>query len=84
MIHAPLPHWHKERRQVELLADDDDDDDDTPACMKLHGLLPAPWVLAFISHEPALAYRAGVGAVWTDGSGRHSSDPQHRRCGVGY
>eukprot|EP00971_Amphidinium_carterae_P306247 6086182-Amphidinium_carterae.3 len=22
--------------------------------------------------------------VWTDGSGRHSSDPHHRRCGVGY
>eukprot|EP00971_Amphidinium_carterae_P344403 6484794-Amphidinium_carterae.1 len=25
-----------------------------------------------------------VTTVWTDGSGRHSSDPHHRRCGVGY
>eukprot|EP00971_Amphidinium_carterae_P042544 836456-Amphidinium_carterae.1 len=25
-----------------------------------------------------------VGTVWTDGFGRHNSDPQHRRCGVGY
>eukprot|EP00971_Amphidinium_carterae_P293634 5829605-Amphidinium_carterae.1 len=34
--------------------------------------------------EPALVYREGVTTVWTDGSGRHSSDPHHRRCGVGY
>eukprot|EP00971_Amphidinium_carterae_P340204 6478411-Amphidinium_carterae.1 len=58
--------------------------DETPACVKLHGLLPAPRVPAAISHEPALVYRAGVGIVWTDGSGRHSSDPQYRRCGAGY
>eukprot|EP00971_Amphidinium_carterae_P331519 6465140-Amphidinium_carterae.2 len=25
-----------------------------------------------------------VGTVWTDGSGRHSSNPHFRRCGVGY
>eukprot|EP00971_Amphidinium_carterae_P031961 629738-Amphidinium_carterae.1 len=31
----------------------------------------------------ALVSRAGVGTVWPDGSGKHSSDPQHRRCGVG-
>eukprot|EP00971_Amphidinium_carterae_P241279 4790823-Amphidinium_carterae.1 len=55
-----------------------------PACVKLHGLLPAPRAPAVISHEPALVYRAGVGTVWTDTSSRHSSDPQHRRCGVGY
>eukprot|EP00971_Amphidinium_carterae_P109693 2172722-Amphidinium_carterae.1 len=28
--------------------------------------------------------RAGVHTVWTDGSGRHSSNPHLRRCGVGY
>eukprot|EP00971_Amphidinium_carterae_P189608 3763523-Amphidinium_carterae.1 len=37
-----------------------------------------------MSIEPELVYRAGVATVWTDGSGRHSSDPHHRRCGVGY
>eukprot|EP00971_Amphidinium_carterae_P025968 512067-Amphidinium_carterae.7 len=42
------PCWHKERRQVELPAAD------TPACVKLHGLLPAPRVLAVLSQEPAL------------------------------
>eukprot|EP00971_Amphidinium_carterae_P328271 6460055-Amphidinium_carterae.1 len=47
-------------------------------------LLPAPRLLVLLTHEPALVNRAGVGTVWTDGSGRHSSDPQHRRCGVGY
>eukprot|EP00971_Amphidinium_carterae_P317077 6303192-Amphidinium_carterae.1 len=31
-----------------------------------------------------LGYRRSVVTVWTDGSGRHSSDPQHRCCGVGY
>eukprot|EP00971_Amphidinium_carterae_P071395 1411953-Amphidinium_carterae.1 len=31
-----------------------------------------------------LCYRAGVHTVWTDGFGRHSSDPHHRRCGVCY
>eukprot|EP00971_Amphidinium_carterae_P048013 945335-Amphidinium_carterae.1 len=40
------------------------------------GLLPA--------HEPALVLKAGVSTVWTDGSGRHSSNPHFRRCGVGY
>eukprot|EP00971_Amphidinium_carterae_P326350 6457066-Amphidinium_carterae.1 len=34
--------------------------------------------------EPALVNPTGEGTVWTDGSGRHRSDPQHRRCGVGY
>eukprot|EP00971_Amphidinium_carterae_P321769 6395903-Amphidinium_carterae.1 len=48
------------------------------------GLLAAPGLSAVLMHEPALVYRAGLGTVWTDGSGRHSSDPHHRRCGVGY
>eukprot|EP00971_Amphidinium_carterae_P291454 5786107-Amphidinium_carterae.3 len=43
-----------------------------------------PKVPAILTHEPALVNRTGVGTVCTDGSGRHSSDPQHRRCGVGY
>eukprot|EP00971_Amphidinium_carterae_P018737 369411-Amphidinium_carterae.1 len=74
------PHWHKERREVEL----PEDDVNTPPCVKLHGLLPAPRLPAIRTHEPALANRVGVVTVWTDGSGRHSSDPHHRRCGVGY
>eukprot|EP00971_Amphidinium_carterae_P075661 1494871-Amphidinium_carterae.1 len=28
--------------------------------------------------------KAGVRTVWTDGSGRHSSNPHFRKCGVGY
>eukprot|EP00971_Amphidinium_carterae_P151640 3005891-Amphidinium_carterae.7 len=74
------PHWHKERRQVEL----PDDDVNTPPCVKLHGLLPAPRLPAIRTYEPALVNHVGVVTVWTDGSGRHSSDPQHRRCGVDY
>eukprot|EP00971_Amphidinium_carterae_P112871 2235284-Amphidinium_carterae.1 len=62
------PHWHKERRQVEL----PDDDVDTPPCVKLLGLLPAPRLPAIRTYEPALVNRVGVVAVWTDGSGRHS------------
>eukprot|EP00971_Amphidinium_carterae_P328983 6461173-Amphidinium_carterae.3 len=50
-------------------------------------LLPAPQVLVVLHHElglVSLVYREGVTTVWTDGSGRHSSHPQHRRCGMGY
>eukprot|EP00971_Amphidinium_carterae_P257279 5107491-Amphidinium_carterae.1 len=61
-----------------------EDTDTVPACVKLHGLLPAPRVPVFRHFEPALVYREGVTTVWTDGSGRHSSDPHHRRCGLGY
>eukprot|EP00971_Amphidinium_carterae_P241971 4804262-Amphidinium_carterae.3 len=77
------PQWHKERRQVEL----PDDDAETPPCVKLHGLLPAPRlpaILTKLTYESALVNRAGVVTVWIVGSGRHSSDPQHRRCGIGY
>eukprot|EP00971_Amphidinium_carterae_P170445 3377168-Amphidinium_carterae.1 len=74
------PHWHKERRDVELPADDDT----TPPCVKLHGILPAPRVPPVITHEPVLVCRTGVVTVWTDASGRHSADPHDRRCGVGY
>eukprot|EP00971_Amphidinium_carterae_P074817 1478513-Amphidinium_carterae.1 len=72
-------YWHTERRQVKLPADDAE----VPPCVKLHGLLPAPQVPPVLDHEPELVHRAGVHTVWTDGSGRYSSDPQHRRCGVG-
>eukprot|EP00971_Amphidinium_carterae_P299767 5955908-Amphidinium_carterae.1 len=48
------------------------------------GLLPAPRLPAIRTFEPVLANRAGVVTVWTDGSGRNSSDPHHRRCRVGY
>eukprot|EP00971_Amphidinium_carterae_P069540 1375898-Amphidinium_carterae.1 len=50
----------------------------------LHVVLLAPHVRPVVQHERALVYRAGVHTVWTDGAGRHSSDPHHRRCGVGY
>eukprot|EP00971_Amphidinium_carterae_P190976 3790151-Amphidinium_carterae.1 len=46
--------------------------------------MPAPSVPPVIPHEPVLVYRTGVITVWTDDSGRHSADPHHRRCGVGY
>eukprot|EP00971_Amphidinium_carterae_P069462 1374450-Amphidinium_carterae.1 len=55
-----------------------------PPCVKLHGLLPAPIRQVVRNHEPALASRLGVHTVWIDGSGRHSSTPHFRRCGVGY
>eukprot|EP00971_Amphidinium_carterae_P077261 1525956-Amphidinium_carterae.1 len=60
------------------------DTEEVPPCVKLHGLLPAPRVPVIRHFEPALVYREGVTTVWTDGSGRYSSDPHHRRCGVGY
>eukprot|EP00971_Amphidinium_carterae_P112951 2236926-Amphidinium_carterae.1 len=65
------PHWHKERRQVELPADDEN----TPPCVKLHGLLPSPKLPAVRTQEPALECRAGVTTVWTDGSGRTAVTP---------
>eukprot|EP00971_Amphidinium_carterae_P267807 5313339-Amphidinium_carterae.1 len=49
------PHWHKERRDVQLPAGDDT----TPPCVKLHGILPAPRVAPVITHEPVLVYRTG-------------------------
>eukprot|EP00971_Amphidinium_carterae_P197595 3921757-Amphidinium_carterae.1 len=57
--------------------------DASPPCVKLHGLLPAPIRQVLLNHEPALVSRPGVHPVWTDGSGRHSSSPHFRRCGVG-
>eukprot|EP00971_Amphidinium_carterae_P267808 5313340-Amphidinium_carterae.1 len=74
------PHWHKERRDVQLPADDDA----TPPCVTLHGILPASRVAPVITHELVLVCRTGVITAWTDGSGRHSTDPHYRRCGVGY
>eukprot|EP00971_Amphidinium_carterae_P125098 2478677-Amphidinium_carterae.3 len=73
-------HWNRDVELPALPADDVN----TPPCVKLHGLLPAPRLPAIRTFEPALENRAGVITVWTDGSGRHSSDPHHRRCGVGY
>eukprot|EP00971_Amphidinium_carterae_P309212 6144617-Amphidinium_carterae.1 len=51
--------------------------------MRDKGLLPAP-PGTLPAHEPALIMKAGVHTVWTDGSGRHSSNPHFIRCGVGY
>eukprot|EP00971_Amphidinium_carterae_P233588 4635603-Amphidinium_carterae.1 len=42
-------------------------------CYLVHTLKPR--LPAIKTYEPALANRAGVVTVWTDGSGRHSSDP---------
>eukprot|EP00971_Amphidinium_carterae_P225881 4479955-Amphidinium_carterae.1 len=69
-----------ERREVALPASVLD----APPCVKLHGLLPAPQRQVVINHEPALVSRLGVHTVSTDVSGRHSSNPHYRRCGVGY
>eukprot|EP00971_Amphidinium_carterae_P050924 1002665-Amphidinium_carterae.2 len=60
------------------------DEETVPPCVKLYGLLPAPRLPAIITHEPAVVYRANIATVWTDGSGKHSSDLHHRRCGVAY
>eukprot|EP00971_Amphidinium_carterae_P078878 1560642-Amphidinium_carterae.2 len=73
LSHILSPHWHKERREVELPADDDA----IPPYVKLHGLLPAPRVPLVLTHEPVLVNWTGVVTVWTDGSGKHSDDPQH-------
>eukprot|EP00971_Amphidinium_carterae_P046673 919613-Amphidinium_carterae.1 len=59
------------------------DTDAVPPCVKLHGLLPAPRVPVIRHFEPALVCREGVNTVWTDGSGLHSGDLHHRRCGLG-
>eukprot|EP00971_Amphidinium_carterae_P112867 2235207-Amphidinium_carterae.1 len=45
---------------------------------------PAPGPGLLPAHEPALVPKVGVTTVWTNGSGRHSSNPHFRRCGVGY
>eukprot|EP00971_Amphidinium_carterae_P152722 3027054-Amphidinium_carterae.5 len=50
------PHWHKERREVELPTDDDA----TPHCVKLHGIVPEPRVPPVLTQEPG-----GVG-YYTD------------------
>eukprot|EP00971_Amphidinium_carterae_P058017 1147456-Amphidinium_carterae.1 len=44
-------------------------------------LLPAPPLGLLLAHEPALVPEVGVSIVWTDGSGKHSSNPHFRRCG---
>eukprot|EP00971_Amphidinium_carterae_P291698 5790862-Amphidinium_carterae.1 len=74
------PHWNKERLEACLPAHTAV----APACVRLHGLLPAPGPGLLPAHEPALLPKAGVTTVWTDGSGKHSSNPHFRRCGVGY
>eukprot|EP00971_Amphidinium_carterae_P053745 1058435-Amphidinium_carterae.2 len=63
-----------------------------PACVRLHGLLPAPQKHGVSVHEPALVSRPGVHTVWTDGSGRHmfgcpfrgSSNPSIERNSRGH
>eukprot|EP00971_Amphidinium_carterae_P195769 3884800-Amphidinium_carterae.2 len=71
------PDWNKERREsglpIHVL--------EAPPCVRLHGLLPAPPAGAVPTHEPASVMRRGMHTVWTDGSGRHSSNPHFRRCG---
>eukprot|EP00971_Amphidinium_carterae_P185405 3681270-Amphidinium_carterae.1 len=43
-----------------------------------------PLLQGILNHELALVSILGVHTVWTDGSGRHSSNPHFRRCGFGY
>eukprot|EP00971_Amphidinium_carterae_P276863 5494601-Amphidinium_carterae.2 len=71
------PHWSKERCESGLPSHAQE----APACVRLHGLLPAPPRGAFPGHEPPLVMRAGVHTVWTDGSGRHSSNPLQEMWG---
>eukprot|EP00971_Amphidinium_carterae_P331015 6464349-Amphidinium_carterae.1 len=53
-------------------------------CSFTHRLLPASAPVPLPTHEPALAQRQDVDTVWTNGSDSHNSNPQFRRCGVGY
>eukprot|EP00971_Amphidinium_carterae_P337250 6473971-Amphidinium_carterae.5 len=54
------PHWHKERPQLEPPTDNET----VLACVKLHGLLPAPRLPAMLTLEPALSvHRAELLAV---------------------
>eukprot|EP00971_Amphidinium_carterae_P011712 230580-Amphidinium_carterae.2 len=74
------PHWNKETRESGLPTHAQE----APACVRLHSLLPTPPPGALPAHEPALVMSAGAHTVWTDGFGRHSSNPHFRKCGVGY
>eukprot|EP00971_Amphidinium_carterae_P254497 5052468-Amphidinium_carterae.1 len=60
---APLPtHWNKERREACL----PEHAAVAPACVSLHGLLPAPGPGLLPANEPAIVQKLGVGTVWTD------------------
>eukprot|EP00971_Amphidinium_carterae_P312892 6218099-Amphidinium_carterae.2 len=61
------PHWNKERREACMPSHAPV----APACVRLHGLLPAPSPGLLPAHESPLVMKAGVHTVWTDGSGRH-------------
>eukprot|EP00971_Amphidinium_carterae_P008401 165722-Amphidinium_carterae.2 len=78
------PRWNKERRESGLPAHALEAPGAGSPGVRLHGLLLAPPPGAVPTHEPALVMRLGVHTVWTDGSGRHSSNPHFCRCGVGY
>eukprot|EP00971_Amphidinium_carterae_P191710 3804035-Amphidinium_carterae.2 len=70
------PHWHKERRESALPASAQQ----APACVHLHGPLPAPPPVPLPTHEPALVQWQNVDTV--DGSHSNSSKPHFRRCGL--
>eukprot|EP00971_Amphidinium_carterae_P109692 2172721-Amphidinium_carterae.1 len=54
------PHWNKEGRESCLPSHAQE----APACVRLHGLLPAPPPGALLAHEPALVMKVGV--HWRD------------------
>eukprot|EP00971_Amphidinium_carterae_P243814 4842290-Amphidinium_carterae.1 len=61
IVHHCL-HWHKERRESGLPATAQQ----APACVRLHGLLPAPTPGPLPTHELALVLRQDVDTVWIE------------------
>eukprot|EP00971_Amphidinium_carterae_P235767 4678991-Amphidinium_carterae.1 len=61
IVHHCL-HWNKKCRESGLPIHGLE----ASACVRLHGLLPAPPPGAVPTHEPALVVRHGVHTVWTD------------------
>eukprot|EP00971_Amphidinium_carterae_P118868 2354618-Amphidinium_carterae.1 len=59
------PHWNKERREACLPAHTPV----APACVRLHGLLPAPGPGLSPAHESALVPKAGVTMSLTQAKG---------------
>eukprot|EP00971_Amphidinium_carterae_P289731 5753197-Amphidinium_carterae.1 len=75
------PHWNKERREACLPSHAAV----APACVRLHGLLPAPGPGLLPAHEPALVPKAGVtsDSPLCGPTDRESTAATHTSDGVG-